>query len=261
MDIKNKLKSFGLNSYEADAYYYLLTKGVCDANEIHKETKIPFGKIYQVLNALNEKRLIEIQNSRPKKYAAKDLDEALNNFIKFKENEMQTEINFAKETAENIKATLTQNVNSDLKKETFWLGGFDEEAKGILESTLSKVNKKIYLLVEPPGSFQNNIIFETLIKYRDKFEADGIDIKILIKTKNSFDFNNFNKIKTNKDVEIKRIKHPVKNPHLIIDNNICIFPIKNPIDDNLMGAIKIEDQNLNSELTNNFLKIWSSLLQ
>ena len=71
MDKRKLLRELGLTKYETDAYLNILERGIAEASTINEEAKIPFGKIYETLNTLASKGLIEIQNTRPKKYKAK----------------------------------------------------------------------------------------------------------------------------------------------------------------------------------------------
>ena len=54
---KAALREMGLNAYEVDAYVVLLDCGQMTAMEISREAKVPYSKIYEVLNSLKEKRL------------------------------------------------------------------------------------------------------------------------------------------------------------------------------------------------------------
>ncbi len=58
----------GLNAYEVDAYVALLEGGQLTAMEISREAKVPYSKIYEVLNSLKEKGWIKSTESRPFKY-------------------------------------------------------------------------------------------------------------------------------------------------------------------------------------------------
>jgi len=62
------LREMGLNAYEIDAYIVLLASGQMTAMEISQETKVPYSKIYEVLNSLKEKGWIKSNESRPFKY-------------------------------------------------------------------------------------------------------------------------------------------------------------------------------------------------
>jgi len=71
MEVKGLLKELGLSTYETEAYLKIIELGIAEAGTICKETKIPFGRVYQELNSLAAKGLIEVQNTRPKRYTAR----------------------------------------------------------------------------------------------------------------------------------------------------------------------------------------------
>jgi sugar-specific transcriptional regulator TrmB len=62
------LHEMGLNAYEIDAYIALLEVGQMTAMEISQEAKVPYSKMYEVLNSLKEKGWIKSSESRPFKY-------------------------------------------------------------------------------------------------------------------------------------------------------------------------------------------------
>jgi HTH-type transcriptional regulator, sugar sensing transcriptional regulator len=65
---RETLHEMGLNAYETDAYVALLEGGEMTAMEISQEAKVPYSKIYDVLNVLKEKGWIKSSESRPTKY-------------------------------------------------------------------------------------------------------------------------------------------------------------------------------------------------
>jgi sugar-specific transcriptional regulator TrmB len=67
-DTKQVLHEIGLNAYEIDAYIALLESGQMTAMEISKKAKLPYSKIYEVLNSLKDKRWVKSVETRPTKY-------------------------------------------------------------------------------------------------------------------------------------------------------------------------------------------------
>jgi sugar-specific transcriptional regulator TrmB len=65
---KEILREMGLNAYEIDAYVALLDIGQMTAMEISREAKVPYSKIYEVLNTLKDKGWIKSSETRPFKY-------------------------------------------------------------------------------------------------------------------------------------------------------------------------------------------------
>ncbi len=62
------LRKMGLNAYETDAYVTLLEGGQMTAMEVSREAKVPYSKIYEVLNSLKQKCWIKSTETRPFKY-------------------------------------------------------------------------------------------------------------------------------------------------------------------------------------------------
>ena len=67
-DTRNALREMGLNAYEIDAYMALLEGGQMTAMDISQEAKVPYSKMYEVLNSLKEKGWIKSSETRPFKY-------------------------------------------------------------------------------------------------------------------------------------------------------------------------------------------------
>jgi sugar-specific transcriptional regulator TrmB len=67
-DTRQVLREIGLNAYEIDAYVALLESGQMTAMEISKKAKLPYSKIYEVLNSLKDKRWVKSVETRPTKY-------------------------------------------------------------------------------------------------------------------------------------------------------------------------------------------------
>jgi sugar-specific transcriptional regulator TrmB len=71
------LKSLGLTKYEALVYIALLKVVSATASEIHEISTVPRASVYPVLNQLQEKKLISIARSTPKRFAALSPEEGV----------------------------------------------------------------------------------------------------------------------------------------------------------------------------------------
>jgi len=67
-DVRQVLREIGLNAYEINAYFALLEGGQMTAMEVSEKGKVPYSKIYGILNALKDKGWIKSVESRPSKY-------------------------------------------------------------------------------------------------------------------------------------------------------------------------------------------------
>jgi len=71
------LEGLGLTGSEVKAYIALLRGGSMTANDVSREARIPYSKVYDALESLHMRGWVEVQKSRPIMYTAKPPDAAL----------------------------------------------------------------------------------------------------------------------------------------------------------------------------------------
>ena len=130
MSIENEiikfLKDANLSTYETKAYISLLKKKDLTARKLSEASEVPTGRIYEILEDLYKKGMIEIQDSRPKKYRALPFNTAFDNLIKFVESDNSRKISFLINEAKDLE---TRIYNSDLlikqaPSKRFWSTAF-----------------------------------------------------------------------------------------------------------------------------------------
>ena len=77
MDFLNKLKDFGLNSYESKLWTALLSRGVSTAGELSDIANVPRSRSYDVLESLEKKGFVIMKIGKPIKYIAIPPEEAI----------------------------------------------------------------------------------------------------------------------------------------------------------------------------------------
>ena len=78
----NKLKEFGLNSYEVKLWVALLSRGVSTAGELSDIANVPRSRTYDVLESLEKKGFIIMKIGKPIKYFAVEPDHVVENLKK-----------------------------------------------------------------------------------------------------------------------------------------------------------------------------------
>jgi len=73
----NKLKDFGLNSYEVKIWAALLSRGVSSAGELSDISNVPRSRAYDVLESLEKKGFIIMKIGKPIKYIAVPPEEVI----------------------------------------------------------------------------------------------------------------------------------------------------------------------------------------
>ena len=95
-NLKEFLNDANLSTYEINAYIVLIKASKVNplsARQISSQSGVPSGRIYEVLDELNTKGLIEIIESRPKKFKAYSMNKGLDNLIKYQSNENIHKVN------------------------------------------------------------------------------------------------------------------------------------------------------------------------
>lgn len=88
--ILETLKRLGLSEYESKAYTTLTLLGPSKATEISKQGDLPQSKIYEILNSLMEKQLIEVFDGRPKEFKAISPEVVFKSLMEEKEEELKS---------------------------------------------------------------------------------------------------------------------------------------------------------------------------
>ncbi|MEA1994458.1 MAG: helix-turn-helix domain-containing protein, partial [Euryarchaeota archaeon] len=76
-EVINILKEFGLGEYEAKSYLALLERGKVSARIVSEVTRIPYTKIYQVLQNLERYGFVVSISGKPRKHVATSPKEAI----------------------------------------------------------------------------------------------------------------------------------------------------------------------------------------
>jgi sugar-specific transcriptional regulator TrmB len=158
-----KLGILGLNEYESKTYVTLVQLGESKAHHISEKSGVPFGRIYDVLNSLQNKGLIRLSMKRPKKFVAEDPKQTLSDIL----TEKKKELDSISETVENLekiyKAKPEESVYAIKGKENF--------SRAIVKSPEPKESQ--YSI---KWNFDANPVWMRLVKNRIR---RGVDFKSL----------------------------------------------------------------------------------
>lgn len=173
------LSELGLNEYETKAYLTILEGGVVVAREISDRSGIPYAKVYQVLDSLVQKSMIIGDESRPKKFRAKEPKEAFYDRLSNLENDWKKQQSIRKEL---IRTTLPDLEN------LFHNSNVDvEEEQGVwnitgLANILSRISKLMILsnnqILITMGN--THLLTEKLLKSIEDIQKP---LKIIIRSK------------------------------------------------------------------------------
>lgn len=272
MENEQLLRNIGFNKYEAVAYLTILREGFTDASVLSKKSKIPMGKIYSVLDDLENMGFVEVQHSRPKKYRAIEASIAFENFLIRKESEIHRELDTLRKTIDDIKKALSYYSIREEGEQQFWSAAMgDEEVMKMIKNVYHEAKNEICVVVprkiRSMGSDQFKDMFASMfhdtllplikkgIKVRmiDPNPAlseslrewhDSAEDQSLIQNLSQY-------------LEVKALDTPHR--FVLIDRDLVILEVNDPLSvDKIFGMVKIYDRTLSNELHAKFEEFWQN---
>ncbi len=257
----DELEVFGLSSYESRVYLSLLSSGIRTAKEISSESKIPFGRIYDVLSSLEDKGLVDKQESRPKKFVAKDPKSTLSNLLTIKNLELES----LTQKAVLVEEKLTKLHTIKPEESLFWSVALGEKAIGQYIEKLSETKKELNTIVNlrVASRMPQKDIIMTLIDTITILNSRGVSIKILLSgvSPGSLEEEYMASIAKFFDVfDRKIVKYCLKctTAFDVIDNEKVIVKVMNPVKpDEFFAWIYVWQKKFAEELKPKFHEMWS----
>jgi HTH-type transcriptional regulator, sugar sensing transcriptional regulator len=177
----NKLRDFGLNSYESKIWTALLSRGISTAGELSDIANVPRSRSYDVLESLEKKGFIIMKIGKPIKYIAVNPSEVLERVkkkIKQESEQKQEVIDKIKESDVLKELTLLHNKGVDLVEPSDLSGSFKgrDSIYNQIESMLNNAQKSIILMTTEDGlNRKAKILKKSINKNKDK----NLDVKII----------------------------------------------------------------------------------
>ncbi|MFZ2070912.1 MAG: helix-turn-helix domain-containing protein [Halobacteriota archaeon] len=269
MEVKRLLKELGLSNYEIEAYLKVVELGIAEASVICKATKIPFGRVYQELNSLAARGLIEVQNTRPKRYIARKPRLAFKTLLQQKRENMEKQLQKTIEAALQVEEIISKRIPARPKERTFWTTAVGiEEVAEMIKSNFEEAEKEICCVILDCESQNGECVFKdseyNLILYEViKATERGVKIKALLNEEFIIPELEYLKELGVKEkimdkVEIRVMKKAIPSYFEVIDREKVVLEVANPKNPaSILAMTKIWDVKLAKELREKFDEMWS----
>jgi HTH-type transcriptional regulator, sugar sensing transcriptional regulator len=180
-DFLNKLKEFGLNSYEGKLWIALLSRGVSTAGELSDISNVPRSRAYDVLESLEKKGFVVVKIGKPIKYLAVPPTEVLERVkqkILEEAEERNKSLDVLKRSEVLDELSLLHDEGIKLIDPTDKTGSFRGRDKAYehLSKMIKDANKSIILMTSAKGLERKNEALGSLLR---KASKRGIDVKIV----------------------------------------------------------------------------------
>lgn len=255
------LREMGLSTYESRVWETLLHRGQADAQMLTREAGVPFGRIYDVLNSLEKKRVVEVQNTRPKLYRPKRTKDIIERLVSSRKTEMQFELRRLEEAAESLKKQF-QHVDKVLPRDEVFVSvalGY-QEIQNLMEEAEDSAENEIFGAMEPidvPQRF-SHVVEETAARLVER-ASDGVAVRILFAESISSSMRIFASMAEKARSRTFQVRiYPGKMNHFkVVDRKYVLFDIIDPYEPEIgIALIQVFSRKLAEHMTQVFLRHW-----
>ena len=256
------LRDLGLSEYEARAYRSLLRTGPTTAKELSRTSEVPMGRIYDVLNGLEQHRLVRSQAAgRPKKYVAVEPEVALDRLLAAKKQELDSK---AKQYESVVETLIDEMDGHEPVDEQFWTAavGPDETLDLLCERISAAEDELIYVAGSPASGIDLQEASSRLATQLEAALERGVDIELLITPSVVAELparnvaHHHSQLAEYENFAVRTLE-PVDWTFTLIDRIEVCIAVPNPMDPTQSFAmIDLKDTTFASDLREEFVVRW-----
>ncbi|WP_067048553.1 TrmB family transcriptional regulator [Methanofollis ethanolicus] len=176
-EIVLQLRTLGLNEYESRVYATLVGLKRATAREIHEASKVPRGRIYEVLHDLAQRGFVGVEDGSPARYHAADADEVIDHI----RDEYLASLEKTRSALKSLSTTVP------LPPPPFYMLRSDWAIENQLQSVFRRVKERMVLICQDPSFLRKNLkVLKALRKkidlyvlVRDRKAFSGIDLPLV----------------------------------------------------------------------------------
>ncbi|MCD2200973.1 TrmB family transcriptional regulator [Halobacterium sp. KA-4] len=253
-----ELGELGLSSYEEKVYRTLLVTGAVTATELSDISGVPKGRIYDVLNGLEARKLVRMQSNDPKKFVAVEPETVVDRLLAERTYELKQEWNRYRERAETVRSNLLPTPPTE---SSFWPGSLgSDNMSTALQQHMRTAEDFVHAIVGTP---YENSTWETL---QTEFEAffDGastdltVDLLFSEKVVTALP-DRFPRLIDDQSVDVTvRTIPDVALSFDVVDQVETTIDIPHPVSgDDRLGVVGIKDSQVVEEFERYFQQLWT----
>ena len=258
------LRDLGLSEYEARAYRALLNTGPTTAKELSRASDVPMGRIYDVLNSIEQYNLVRSQTaSRPKKYVAVEPATALDRLLDDKKRELEEKVDQYESIVDDLSDEL---VATEPVEEKFWTAAVGaEDTIDLLLERLTAADETIVMVAADPSPQMDirTVGTDVFNQLEDALDR-GVSVDVLM-TRDLVDSLSPSvgrryreTLQSRTDFDVRTSQDVTGSFNLIDGVEVCI-QVPNPLSSGeIFGMIDLKDPEFASEVYEEYLPRWRS---
>ncbi|UVE51333.1 TrmB family transcriptional regulator [Haloferax larsenii] len=254
-----ELGELGLSSYEEKVYRTLLVTGAATATALSDASEVPKGRIYDVLNGLEARRLVRTHSTQPTRYAPVDPPTAVERLLAERAAELSEEWSRYLDVADTVRSNLLPTPPAD---GNLWLGSLgSDEMQTAMQQHVRTATTTLHAAVGPP---YEQASWETL---RTEFDAffDGahsdLDVSLLLSDR-VLDVlpEEFPNLIGAQSPTVKLRAHPeIPVSFDVVDRSVASVDIPHPQSAaDRFGIVAVQEQAIVDEFERQFQQLWTA---
>ncbi|OLS24129.1 MAG: hypothetical protein HeimC2_24030 [Candidatus Heimdallarchaeota archaeon LC_2] len=223
-----KLKDIGWSEYESKTYSALVSLGRTTASQIAKVSQVPPNRVYQILDKLKEKNIVEdVQPTRggPRIFKPQD---PLKLF-----NDLKVEYNTKIEVAQNELEKLKERVDEKPSLSTFTIIG-RKELNNYLLNLADSAQNKIMLAVDTLVELKYSNLIN---KIKEKHKVEGFELQLLTMPRGIDNIYEKEIIEELDPCDVNIAENPFGTILMVVDDETSLF-INYGIHDDIKSQLK-----------------------
>ena len=229
------LRDLGLSEYEARAYRALLRTGATTAKELSRASDVPMGRVYDVLNSLEQYSLIRSQAaSRPKKYVAVEPDTALDRLLANRKRELDEK---ARQYEKLVDELVDELDATEPVEGQFWTAAVGpEETTDLLLERLAAADRRLVIVASTPSpQFDLSEIGGLVVEQLESALDRGVSVSVLMRPElvgslpEAVGKRSTERLESDPEFEVRTLEDINGSFNLIDDVEVCI-EVPNPLD-------------------------------
>jgi sugar-specific transcriptional regulator TrmB len=256
------LRDLGLSEYEARAYRSLLRAGATTAKELSNASDVPMGRIYDVLNSLEQYNLVRSQAaSRPKKYVAVEPETALDRLLDDKKRELAEKA----EQYETIVDDLVEELDTTTPVDgQFWTAAVGpEETVELLVERLAAASSSVVMVSNTPApQFDLGEVGERVLDELEGALDRGAGVSLLLtpsmvdRLPERIGARYRSRLSDREAFEVRVVEDITGTFTLVDDTEVCI-QVPNPLDaDRTFAMFDLKDPDFAGDVRSVFEPRW-----
>ena len=257
------LRDLGLSEYEARAYRALLKTGPTTAKELSRVSDVPMGRIYDVLNSIEQYNLVRSQSaSRPKKYVAVEGETALQRLLEDKKQELKEKEQQYERIVDELSGELE---TTDPVEETFWTAAVGaSETVDLLLERLAAADRSLVMVATTQGQqFDMDEVGDLVVEELEDALTRGVDVRLLMtpalvdQLPESVGERYQSSLADHENFEVRTSKNVSGTFNLIDGTEVCI-EVPHPLNvDDTFAMIDLKDREFTASVDEEFSPRWS----